>query len=123
MSPPATLARRVPLLASALLTCALAPAPARASTPRVHAIVGARIVTAPGQVIPRGTIVMRDGVIVGVGANAAVPPDARVWVGDSLTVYPGLIDAFVLPAEAAPGAAPGGRTGRPGPPGRGRAPT
>ena len=115
MSPPATLARRVPLLASALLTCALAPAPARASTPRVHAIVGARIVTAPGQVIPRGTIVMRDGVIVGVGANAAVPPDARVWVGDSLTVYPGLIDAFVLPAEAAPGAAPGGRTGRPGP--------
>jgi imidazolonepropionase-like amidohydrolase len=115
MSPPATLARRVPLLVSALLTSALAAAPAGAAAPRVHAIVGARIVTAPGQVIPRGTIVMRDGVIVAVGANAAVPPDARVWAGDSLTVYPGLIDAFVIPAEAPPSGAPAGRPGRPGP--------
>jgi imidazolonepropionase-like amidohydrolase len=69
-----------------------------AATPRVHAIVGARIVTAPGQVIPRGNIVMRDGLIVAVGAQAPVPADARVWAGDSLTVYPGLIDAFVMPA-------------------------
>ena len=50
--------------------------------------------------IERGTIVMRDGLIVAVGANVPVPADARVWAGDSLTVYPGLIDAYVLPAEA-----------------------
>lgn len=88
-----------------LLACAaLAPRPALAATPRVHAIVGARLVVAPGRVIERGTIVMRDGVIVAAGANVAVPADARVWPGDSLTVYPGLIDAFVLPAE--PGGAP-----------------
>jgi len=90
---------------------------AHAVTPRVHAIVNARIVTAPGQVIPRGTVVIRDGVIVAVGAAVAVPPDARIWDGDSLTVYPGLIDAFVMPAEApasasaTPASAPSGRPG------------
>jgi len=75
---------------------------AHAAAPRVHAIVGARIVTAPGKVIERGTIVMRDGVITAVGAGVAVPADARVWPGDSLTVYPGLIDAYVVATEAAP---------------------
>lgn len=87
---------------------------ALAATPRVHAITNARIVTAPGQVIPRGTLVIRDGVITAVGANVAVPADARVWPGDSLTVYAGMIDAFVVPSEAGvtrpgtggPGAAP-----------------
>src|SRR5262245_42638142 len=101
------------LLASAILSSS-AVRPALATTPRVHAIVGARIVTAPGQVIPHGTVVIRDGVITAVGANAAVPADARIWKGDSLTVYAGLIDAFVTPAEApASGGAPG-RPGRPG---------
>jgi hypothetical protein len=46
---------------SALL--ALVSVPALARTPRVHAITGARIVLSPGQVIERGTIVIRDGVI------------------------------------------------------------
>jgi len=96
---------------------AFTPARAHGATPRVHAIVGARIVTAPGQVIPRGTVVIRDGVIVAVGASAAVPPDARVWKGDSLTVYPGLIDAFVTPAEASAAAPTAGRPGASQPPG------
>ncbi|MEO5987313.1 MAG: amidohydrolase family protein [Candidatus Eisenbacteria bacterium] len=79
---------------------------AHAATPRVHAITNARIVTAPGQVIEHGTVVMRDGIIVAVGARVAVPADARIWKGDSLTVYAGMIDAFVLPAEANPGRGP-----------------
>src|SRR5262247_1396430 len=90
---------------AALAALALLSLPASAATPRVHAIVGARIVTGPGQVIENGTVVMRDGVITAVGANVPVPADARVWEGDSLTVYAGLIDAFVMPAEAP--AAPG----------------
>ena len=103
-------ARRLFALAAAVLfACTLAP-PTRAATPRVHAIRNARIVVAPGQVIPRGTIVMRDGVITAVGAGVAIPADARVWEGDSLTVYAGLIDAFVLPALAAASPA----VGRPG---------
>jgi len=102
--------------AAAATLALLLPDVLRAATPRVHAIVGARIVTAPGQVIERGTIVMRDGLIVAVGANVPVPADARVWPGDSLTVYPGLIDAFVMPAEPASGPPPGGTPGTP--PGR-----
>jgi len=86
--------------------------PAAAVTPRVHAIRNARIVTGPGNVIAHGTIVMRDGLITAVGANVAIPADARIWEGDSLTIYPGLIDAFVMPAGPA-GAAPFGG-GRPG---------
>ena len=92
-----------------LLSLMLAAIPARAATPRVHAIVGARIVVAPGTVIPRGTVVIRDGVIVAVGADVAVPADARVWSGDSLTVYPGLIDAFVMPPDPTAMAGAGGR--------------
>ena len=84
---------------AALVALAVLPPMARAATPRVHAIVGARIVPAPGQVIENGTIVMRDGVITALGAGITVPADARIWPGDSLTVYPGMIDAFVMPAE------------------------
>jgi len=61
-------------------------------TPRVHALTNVRIVTAPGEVIERGTVVIRDGLIEAVGASAAVPADARVWDCDSLTVYAGFID-------------------------------
>jgi imidazolonepropionase-like amidohydrolase len=85
-------------------------APALCATPRVHAIVGARVVVAPGQVIEHCTIVMRDGVISSVGPNVTVPADARVWRGDSLTIYAGLIDPFVQPSGGGePSAAGGGR--------------
>jgi len=106
-------------LGTALLTFGLVvlmAGGAWSATPRVHAIVGARIVTAPGQVIERGTVVMRDGVITAVGANVAVPADARVWLGDSLTVYPGLIDAFVQVPE--PEGTPRPAAGPPGGPRR-----
>src|SRR5260370_4406776 len=100
MRPPALPAHSIlrPLITAFALAMAIAPA--RAAGPRVHAIVNARIVVAPGQVIQRGNIVMRDGLILAVRAGVAQPPDARVWEGDSLTVYPGLLDAFVLPTEA-----------------------
>jgi imidazolonepropionase-like amidohydrolase len=113
----ATRAKAATFVAAALALATLVPPlAARAATPRVHAIVGARIVVAPGQVIGRGTIVMRDGLVVAVGANVAVPADARIWPGDSLTVYPGMIDAFVVPAAppAPPfGGVPGVRPPRP----------
>jgi imidazolonepropionase-like amidohydrolase len=113
----APFALRLSLLLALAALATLRSAPARAAAPRVHAIVGARIVTAPGQVIERGTVVIRDGLIVAVGANVPVPADARVWPGDSLTVYPGLIDAYVLPAEAGgtPVPQPGPGGGRPRP--------
>lgn len=58
----------------------------------IYAIQGARIVPVSGSVIDNGTIVVRDGVIAAVGANAAIPPGAKVIAGKGLTVYPGLID-------------------------------
>ncbi len=124
MSRPAEPSRRVSrslrrrfALASLAVAAMLCAAPSFAATPRVHAIRNARIVPAPGQVIARGTVVMRDGIITAVGANVAIPADARVWEGDSLTVYAGLIDAFVMPAAPAVGGAGAGPFGaaRPAP--------
>ncbi|MCH7976248.1 MAG: amidohydrolase family protein [Bacteroidetes bacterium] len=61
---------------------------------RTFAITNARVVQAPGQVLERATIVVRDGVIEAVGANVLAPNDAEIIEGDSLTVYAGFIDAF-----------------------------
>jgi len=66
----------------------------RDASPRVHAITGARIITAPGRLIERGTIVMRDGIILSVGEETAVkvPADARIWLAQGATVYAGFIE-------------------------------
>ena len=65
----------------------------RDATPRWHALTGARLVLAPGQVVENGTLVMKDGVIVAVGANIKPPAGARVWPMAGRTVYAGFIDA------------------------------
>ena len=65
----------------------------RANGTGFHALVGARVVTAPGQVLDNATIVVRNGVITAVGAGAPAPAGARVWDLEGLTVYPGFIDA------------------------------
>jgi imidazolonepropionase-like amidohydrolase len=64
------------------------------AVPGTYAITNARIVPVSGPTIERGTIVIRDGLIAAVGANAAAPADARLIDGAGLTVYPGLIDAL-----------------------------
>jgi imidazolonepropionase-like amidohydrolase len=51
-------------------------------------------VVAPGRVIDRGTVVIRDGILEAVGAGVEPPPDARVWDLEGLTVYPGLVDPY-----------------------------
>jgi imidazolonepropionase-like amidohydrolase len=66
---------------------------ATAQTTGAFAITNARIVTGAGAPIERGTVVIRDGLIESVGANARVPADARVFDGSGLTVYPGFFDA------------------------------
>ena len=58
-----------------------------------HALVGARVVTAPGQVLTNATIVVRNGLITAIGAGMTPPAGARVWDLKGLTVYPGFIDA------------------------------
>ncbi len=65
----------------------------RDATPRWHALTGARLVLAPGQVVENGTLVMKDGVILAVGADVKPPAGARVWALQGRTVYAGFIDA------------------------------
>ncbi|MBV9619264.1 MAG: hypothetical protein JO201_08625, partial [Verrucomicrobia bacterium] len=66
----------------------------RENNPRVHALTNARIVTAPGKTIEKGTVIIRDGLIVDVGANVKIPAEARVWDLSGKTIYPGFIDAY-----------------------------
>lgn len=81
---------------SAFAATAAATAPIeglRDASPRVHALVGARVVTAPDTVIENGTVILRNGVIEAVGAGLAAPADARVWELRGRTVYAGFIES------------------------------
>jgi imidazolonepropionase-like amidohydrolase len=66
----------------------------RENTPQVHALINAKIVQAPGRVIENGTIVVRDGAIVAVGAQTAIPADARIWDYSGKTIYAGFIEPY-----------------------------
>jgi imidazolonepropionase-like amidohydrolase len=82
----------------AVLATLLAPAVAAAQNPAdlrpaAYAIRDARVVVQPGTVLPKATVVVRDGLIAAVGPDVAVPPDAAVIDGTGLTVYPGFLDA------------------------------
>lgn len=135
---------RVSLLVLPLALAAAAAASGQQVTPRGstplpgapdvdYALTNVRIVTAPGKVIERGTVVMHDGRIAAVGAQVNVPPGVVRMDLSGHTVYPGLIDAatstglpsptrVVAAANADAGAAGrGGRGGRGAAPGGGRA--
>jgi imidazolonepropionase-like amidohydrolase len=120
------LARAVPL-ALTVATAAVAQTNDPAGRPVAksdYALTNVRIVTAPGRVIERGTVVFVGGRISAVGANVSIPTGMVRMDLAGHTVYPGLIDAATsiglpnpnrpLPgAEAAtPGARGGGGGGR-----------
>ena len=64
----------------------------RQNTPDSYALVGAKIIVAPGQVIESGTIVIRDGKIADVSSSDAVPPGVRRVDLSGKWVYPGFIE-------------------------------
>jgi imidazolonepropionase-like amidohydrolase len=66
----------------------------RENDPRIHALTNARIIAAPGKTIEKGTILIRDGVIVEVGPDVKVPAEARTWDLGGKTIYPGFIDSY-----------------------------
>lgn len=66
----------------------------RQESPRTVAIRDAHVVTVSGADLARATVVIRDGLIDEVGANAEIPAGAWVIDGTGLTVYPGFIDAL-----------------------------
>lgn len=57
------------------------------------AIVGGRVVPVTGEVIENGTVLIRDGKIVAVGAEVAVDPDAAVIDAEGKWVLPGFVEA------------------------------
>lgn len=132
--------RRILLALPAALPIAFATAFAQqpnpggppAATVADYALTNVRIVTAPGKVIERGTVLTHDGRIAAVGAQVNIPSGVVRMDLSGHTVYPGLIDAATsigLPsptrAIAAANAetnAAGGRGGRVGGGGRGANP-
>ena len=111
-------ARRTGSAAPAATAAAAAPAPATQdtterpqypSTYQRHAnppvlIRNAMILTATGQEIAGGSILMRDGRIVAVGTTVEAPADAVVVDGTGKWVTPGVIDTHShLGVYAAPG--------------------
>jgi len=89
--------KEVGVFARTALGLALAlsfPGAVRAEKDPVYALVGGRVVTVSGPTLESGTVILRDGVIDALGAEVAVPADARVIDAKGLTLTPGLIDAF-----------------------------
>ena len=90
---------------------------ASADAPGVYAITGGMVHTASGPDIPNGVVIIREGLIEAVGANAAIPADATVIDVAGAHVYPGLIDAqtslgFAAPARRTGGGGGGGAAAR-----------
>src|SRR3954468_13240474 len=89
------------------------PLSAQRYAPSTYAITNAKLVPVSSPVIPKGTIVIRDGLIAAMGANVGGRADARVVDGTGLTIYPGLFDSYgtIGLAAAAPAGGAGGRGG------------
>jgi imidazolonepropionase-like amidohydrolase len=71
---------------------------------RTTVITNATILTAAGPVIERGSILLQDGKVAGVGPNVTAPADAVVIDANNKWVTPGIIDTHShLGVYAAPG--------------------
>jgi len=57
------------------------------------AVVGGRVVVAPGQIIEGGTLVLRNGLVIAVGKDVSIPADAEIIDAKGLVVHAGFIDA------------------------------
>ncbi|MCM2271091.1 MAG: amidohydrolase family protein [candidate division Zixibacteria bacterium] len=66
----------------------------RTKTPDLKAYSNARIVVSPTQTIPSGTLVVRDGRIVDVGAHVQIPAGAVIVDLKGKTIYPGFVDPY-----------------------------
>jgi imidazolonepropionase-like amidohydrolase len=90
-----SIARGLQRFGIALSCAALLSVPtwAQAAKSAAYAIKGGKVFTLAGGPIENGTVVIRDGKIVAVGANVEIPADAQVIDASGLEVYPGMFDA------------------------------
>jgi imidazolonepropionase-like amidohydrolase len=80
--------------AVALLAGLAAAQTAPANAGRIIAITNARIIPVVGAEVPKGTIVIKDGLIAAIGADVAVPAGAEIVDAAGLRAYPGMIDGY-----------------------------
>ncbi|MHB1222448.1 MAG: amidohydrolase family protein [Gemmatimonadaceae bacterium] len=78
--------------AAAALLAALSPMLPSPASAQTIAITGGRVYPVSGPVIENGTVVIRDGRIVAVGANVTVPADAQRIDATGKWVTPGFIN-------------------------------
>src|SRR6266850_5633116 len=82
------------LLGICLSLLATSAARGQGGEPRTFAIRGAKVVPVSSAPLENATVVVSRGIIVAVGTNVTIPPDAWVVDGKGLIVYPGLIDGL-----------------------------
>ena len=116
--------RLLTLSAASIVTCA-AICLFAASLKSAHAfdgeavaIRGGTVIPVSGAPIPKGTVVIRGGLITAVGADVPIPADARIVDATGMNVYPGLFDSYSNYgiASTTPGPGGGGRGGGQQPP-------
>lgn len=78
------------LLSSTLLLAQSDPSGKRPITD-TYAITNATVFTSPGKAGMKATVLIKDGLIQGVGSNLTLPKEAKTIAGDSLFIYPGFI--------------------------------
>ncbi|HZX74924.1 MAG TPA: amidohydrolase family protein [Cyclobacteriaceae bacterium] len=61
---------------------------------RTYAFTNINIVQGPGRRMDNATLLIKDGLIAGVGKNISIPPDAIVIKADSMYAYAGFIDGL-----------------------------
>jgi imidazolonepropionase-like amidohydrolase len=79
-------------LAGAALAAVAAGASPAAAQDRAIAFTGARILTMAGEAVEDGTLVIKDGKILAVGANIAIPADAERRDAKGRVIMPGIVD-------------------------------
>ncbi|MDX1925411.1 MAG: amidohydrolase family protein [Pirellulaceae bacterium] len=67
----------------------------RFQPPNAVLLTNAKLVISPDKTLDTADLLVRDGKIVEIGVDLAVPPDAEVIDCKNKYVYPGLIDAYV----------------------------
>ena len=80
-------------LLALLLPAALAAQFEEPPPPAAYALTNVTVVQADGSRQEGVNVVIRDGLVEAMAPGAEIPADARVLEGDSLYVYPGLVDA------------------------------
>jgi hypothetical protein len=88
-----TLGTRLGLVLGLILPASAAAQFTEVPPPAAYALQGATVVRPDGSRQEGVTVVIREQLIEAIGAEIEIPGDAVVLPGDSLFVYPGLVDA------------------------------